>query len=462
MRWTPCQTKNNTNERALEQKRLDEILKATKWCTLQRFYMLFMIPVVLISIGASGLLIGVIVASETLGLAISAPVIGTLLNNRSNVSWVITIGCLLKSLSIGIILAGFSFESPSLILIGSFITGTTRTCIRDGFRLLIADHTPFGNRSQYLGKLRQQMGIGMFIGCFVGFAWLFIASQQDIPWNDANLPNEWWFKTIVGMVFFMLGNVYTAFVLPKQIKLMQSEKMIPENTCTSNTNESVDECKTETTSTVEVTTDTAKSEDNWTAKRLKHGFIGLLLLLGFEQLVGSLIRPFIIVFLEQKFNEYNEQHLIIAYAPGGILSVIIAPIIGRILDHKIKILPRYTLCIASFIGSLITVALIYATSLVQVIFIIIGDFTVLTVAGLSLEKMISAISKSHRGSVLGATTFVEQICTMLGPIIGGLLWDYISHTTPFWASVVVESMIGITYVVFFSYFPFDAMVQDRE
>ena len=474
-----CKRPKNKEEESFKLQTLNKIISKAKWCTLPGFYMDFMILVVLTSINATGLLIGLTVASETFGLAVTGPIVGKIINKRSNISLTMAIGNISKAISIGIIFVGFSFESIPLISFGVFTKGIARTMVRESFRVIIADHTPFKNRSEYLGKLRQQMGIGIAIGCFVGFGWLPVASNPEIPWKPSYLPYQWWFRTIVPMIFFMIGNIYAAFIVPKYIKIIQAINDGDDDinngddinggdtndgdTNDGGTNENIEITKNDTTeSTIVVETDSKDNMVELTERQLKYGFIGLLLLLGTEQLVGSLMRPFVIPFLNEKLSGYSTQVLTLAYTPGGILSIILAPIIGKILDQKIKILPRYTLCIASIVGAGITAAFIFgAQILIAVIFIIIIDFTVLTVAGLSLEKMVSGISKSHRGSIFGAQTFVENIATMLGPIIGGLLWDYVSHTMPFWSSVVVESVIGVSYVIFFCIYPLDTMSKDR-
>ena len=71
--------------------------------------------------------------------------------------------------------------------------------------------------------------------------------------------------------------------------------------------------------------------------------------------------------------------------------------------------------------------------------------------------IVSIISQDKRGTIFGIRTFIEQSCNMIGPIIGGLLWDYINVQAPFWTSIVAEIIVAILYIAFFTWIPLDIL-----
>ncbi|MHA2281316.1 MAG: hypothetical protein ACXAC5_10725, partial [Promethearchaeota archaeon] len=44
----------------------------------------------------------------------------------------------------------------------------------------------------------------------------------------------------------------------------------------------------------------------------------------------------------------------------------------------------------------------------------------------------------HRGKIFGVISALESVGFVIGPIIGGLVWDTISTITPFIISIIVE------------------------
>ena len=188
------------------------------------------------------------------------------------------------------------------------------------------------------------------------------------------------------------------------------------------------------------------------------GFILILILLGIEAFVGSLIKPFILLYLSKRITD-NTTLLSLAYVPGGLLSVLFAPYLGKGIDlcgtMKNGLKARYFLSILSIIGCLVTVGFLYSRNIIQVTFVILSDFTVVRTAQLALAKIVSAVSKDKRGTAFGIRTFIEQSCNTIAPIIGGILWDYVGSQAPFWTSIVAEIIVAILYIVFFTWIPMD-------
>jgi MFS family permease len=59
-------------------------------------------------------------------------------------------------------------------------------------------------------------------------------------------------------------------------------------------------------------------------------------------------------------------------------------------------------------------------------------------SGFVFINFISRISIKHRGKIFGIISAFESVGFVIGPIIGGLVWDTISTITPFIISIIVE------------------------
>ena len=171
-------------------------------------------------------------------------------------------------------------------------------------------------------------------------------------------------------------------------------------------------------------------------------FIILLVILFLENMVGSLVGSFLEFFLLENITD-NISFLILAYVPGAILSILLAPRIGRIAD---RINPSYVLGIASTIGAVTTWLLINSQEIWQFSILFIIDATVVSSAGLVLSKIVSSISRKRRGSVFGLHGSITNLGRISGPLIGGALWD-VKSTFPFILSIIVEGCLAVIYPI---------------
>ena len=59
----------------------------------------------------------------------------------------------------------------------------------------------------------------------------------------------------------------------------------------------------------------------------------------------------------------------------------------------------------------------------------------------------SRVSIKHRGKIFGLTMWVDQLGRVIGPIIGGILWDNLDYYVPFLISIY----IGLCLIPFFMF-----------
>jgi MFS family permease len=170
---------------------------------------------------------------------------------------------------------------------------------------------------------------------------------------------------------------------------------------------------------------------------------------------GSLAKPFLNVYLLEEI-ESDPTIVILAYIPSGIIAMFLAPKLGKLVD---KIHPAIGISVASVIGSLTTYFLISTTSLWIFAILLIFDTIIVNtaglviqnllsrMAGLVIQNLLSRISLSHRGKVLGLNRFFSSFGYIVGPIFGGLAWDYLGFKAPFIFSIFIELCLIPFYII---------------
>jgi MFS family permease len=70
--------------------------------------------------------------------------------------------------------------------------------------------------------------------------------------------------------------------------------------------------------------------------------------------------------------------------------------------------------------------------------LLIFDVAINNTSNLLLEQVFSRISQKHRGKTFSLRSISANLGGIIGPLIGGLAWDYIGIRTPFFISIFVE------------------------
>ena len=165
---------------------------------------------------------------------------------------------------------------------------------------------------------------------------------------------------------------------------------------------------------------------------------------------GSIAKPFLNVYLIENI-ESNLNLVIWAYLPAGLLATLLAPKLGKIVD---KLPPALGITITSVSGAVVTWLLINSGNIWIFSAFLLLDLTIMISAGLIFQNLVSRITIEHRGKILGIGEFFTFLGSVIGPIIGGIVWDFISPQFPFIISIFVElSLIPLYLVVVYYLLP---------
>lgn len=158
---------------------------------------------------------------------------------------------------------------------------------------------------------------------------------------------------------------------------------------------------------------------------------------------GSLARPFLNKYLLEVIT--SDPFLAsLVYLPAGAISMFLAPKLGKLVD---RIKPELGISITSIIGAVTTWLLINTNNYYIFSILLTVDVTVVQTANLVVQNLISRISIAHRGKSFGALQIFMGFGNVIGPIMGGLAWDYISITSPFFISIIVELCLITFYII---------------
>jgi MFS family permease len=141
----------------------------------------------------------------------------------------------------------------------------------------------------------------------------------------------------------------------------------------------------------------------------------------------------------------NPDLVVLIYVPSGVVSLLIAPYLGRLVD---RIKSPYLGMIATGIGgSLATVALLNAHNEWAFMLTLILVSTASTTESLIIQNFISRMSKTRRGRFFGLRSLFAQIGAIIGPILGGIVWDSWGIQWPFIISIFAVLALIPLYVV---------------
>ncbi|MBD3197807.1 MAG: MFS transporter [Candidatus Lokiarchaeota archaeon] len=363
-------------------------------------------------LSASGLQIGLIYSILVIGHMLSSTFVGWITDKTKSKTKLILIGSFGRGFSYFIIYFSIIYSNLALIAIGMFTLGFFAGFFWIPFDTLIAEKSHKNARSYAYGKRDSAIGIGIFVGSVIGFTLFGILNYLT--------PNNWYF-VYIGVPIFGCANIVAG---------VQFLRKVDENI--KYKEESTEEYKFN-----------QKKASKGSHSYFYIGLFFLLIALLFSNINGSLAKPFLNVYLLEKI-ENNPILAVFGFLPGYIISLVIAPKIGKYID---KIKPTIGITISSLLGALFTWLLISTSNLWIFSILLIIDYTIVNSANLVLNNFLSRISLKHRGKVMSLNSMCKNLGNITGPIIGGLVWDYISITAPFIISIFVELLLIPIYLV---------------
>jgi len=350
-------------------------------------------------LNATGLQVGLIFTLHIIGNLISSTFAGFITDKVKSKKKLVLFGSIGRGIAYFILYFALFFTNLIGIYIGYFFLGFFVGFFWVPFNTLIAQKSHKDVRSQAFGKKEAALGRGLMFGAILGFTIfnLTISYTENPLIIYLAIP-------IYGLVNFYAGIRFNRIV---------DESIIISNPLNDNNNNNL---KTQL------------------SKKMILGFILISIVLFLASLNGSLSRPFLNKYLLEVVT--NDPLIAsFAYIPAGIISMLLAPKLGSLLD---RIKPELGISFASIFGALVTWFLINTNNFILFSILLTLDIAIVQSASLVIQNLLSRITFKHRGKIFSSFQFFMSIGSILGPILGGLAWDFIGLTAPFLISIIVE------------------------
>ncbi|MCP4760276.1 MAG: MFS transporter [archaeon] len=422
-----------------------KMVNYTLFNTLGFFFLDYIIPIFTSqTIGASGLEMGIMFAVQTLGGMISSIFGGFLTDRVDRKSKIILFSSVGRGISYFFVYISFLMNSLLGITIGLFCLGFIGGLFWIAMSALVAEKSNKKHRSQAYGARDLVMGIGMALGAFIGFTFYLLGTGTSLIPTD--MFGTWIFNTPImiyfGFVVFGILNFYGGIKFYRNVD--ESIKFHDKSLSLNNEHKEKGENSDNQPNNSKI-----RQIISLIPKKMLFGLILLLTLIFLASINGRLARPFI--------NVYIIEHIVadpflatLIYLPSA-ASIILSPQIGKLVD---KVHPGLGLSSISILGSLLTWFLINTNNPILFSIILFFDICLGTAAGLIFQNFMSRITIEHRGKIMGLTNVFGNFGGIIGPLIGGLVWD-LSHQFTFIITIFVElSLIPLLFGAIYLLIPF--------
>ncbi|MHA1472142.1 MAG: MFS transporter [Promethearchaeota archaeon] len=400
----------------------NRMLKIVILNSLGFFFIGFLIPIIArYNMLATAIQISLIFSTQVLGRTVSGTITGFLTDRLKSRKKLVLIGSIGRGTSYFIIFTAIIVNSLLMLGIGTFTLGFMAGVFWVPFNTLIAEKSNKDNRSEAYGKKNSANAIGQMIGGVIGFLLLMILGFFT------NNP----FLLYASIPIFGIANFYAGFKFNREV----DESIIFTQSSNKIINPFIEENKRKHTKL---------------AGPIIFGSMFLMSVLFLSNINGSIAKPFLNIFVIETI-ESNIQLVTWAYLPAGIVATLLAPKLGVLVD---KLRPALGITITSTLGALITWLLINSANIWIFSLLLLIDMTIMIASGLIFQNLLSRISLKNRGKMLGSGEFFQFLGSVIGPILGGVVWDFYGPTYPFIISIFVElSLIPLYLVVVYYLIP---------
>jgi MFS family permease len=401
----------------------NHMLKIVILNSLGFFFIGFLVPIIArYNMFATAIQISLIVSIQVLGRTISGTITGFLTDRVKSRRKLVLIGSIGRGTSYFIIYTAIILNSITLLGIGTFSLGFMAGVFWVPFNTLIAEKSNKDNRSEAYGKRNSANAIGQMIGGVIGFLLLLI-----LGFFTSN-P----FLLYASIPVFGIANFYAGFKFNREV-----DESIKFNDPSENiTNPLIEE---------------NKEKHAKLAGPIILGSIFLMSVLFLSNINGSIAKPFLNIFVIETIESNIQLVVTWAYLPAGIVATLLAPKLGKLVD---KFRPAIGITVTSTLGALVTWLLINSANIWVFSLLLLIDMTIMIASGLIFQNLLSRISLKNRGKILGSGEFFQFLGSVIGPILGGVVWDFYGPTYPFIISIFVElSLIPLYLLVVYYLIP---------
>ncbi len=376
---------------------------------------------------------------------ISMPLIAYLTDHTSK-KLLVLIGSLGRTFSYSLYWISLVIKDLTLFGIGTFCQGLLVAFFWPPFFSLISEKSCKDNRTQALATGRGKMiGYGFLVGAFISipiFGLTSIFMPNNIPLMYSPILIFAILNLIAGYRFHVRVDedlTYEKFCASLDESNLQVQSLMSDDVIVGE----------ETITTVEIH-DIPETFNRKLNKSFMVGFFALIIVILITSIAGTIYSTFISAYLILNLLPGFSDNIIpiivmIVYFPAQVLSQLVAPKIGKLFD---RISPTLSVIIVNVFKALMIWLLISAFTSIDFAIILILLYISLESNGYLIQAIMSRVSIKHRGKVFGLHMWVDRLGRVIGPLIGGILWDNVDQIAPFIISIFI--ILGLIPVFVFA------------
>ncbi|PVX26460.1 MAG: hypothetical protein CW691_01410 [Candidatus Bathyarchaeum sp.] len=337
--------------------------------------------------------IGVLTAAFCVMQFIFAPILGRLSDNMGRKP-ILLVSILVSSLSFILFTVANSF---ALLLFSRIVAGiATEGAVAQAY---IVDMTNEKQRTKGLGRVSAAHGAGLIIGPAIGGALSVFG---------------FWAVGTTAVILTALNLLFVFFFLPESIATKQ---------------------RSQKTGILDYFHELPKNMTEMFTRPL----IGLVLTVFFIQGIAHSTIPVILPLLGASFFGFGTVEMSYMFMYIGLTEIILQGLVIAKMAQKVddsKLIAAGTLLMTL---GMLTIPLIpnFLLFIASVTMVACGIGTLLTSARSFVSKRTAA---NEQGNIMGITNSVSSIGTILGPLVGGFLFDFSGLITPFLLNAAIMTV----------------------
>ncbi len=365
---------------------LKSVYNSAFLCSLGFFMVSFLIPIIAYNVmEASATQVALVFSMLTLGTAAFSPLAGQI-SKRDQRRESIFGGALVRAAAYLGMTVSIWLSDINLLILNSLVWGMGAALYRVGSDTEISERVSRDNRTEAFGKREAAVARGNVLGAFLGFVVYFL------------------FGLIQVFIFYAITNIIGGFIV---IRNRPPEEFRP------------------------------SSPPQPGIRTIVHlGVITLVVAAALDTFISALLAPFVEIFILDQYPYLSVEVLALVYLPGGILSGALGAPLGRYADRTNKVV---IVSVAVLVGSISTLTLAFVPSLfpfaVHGLLAIAFLFSIGTVTGMMayavMSSVLGTVYEGRASEGFGLFEGAMGFSRFSGPIVGGLLWDFVNPTAPF-------------------------------
>lgn len=352
----------------------------------------FLLPIYSKRIDASALEIGWLFSIFSITTLLLRPLIGRAIDKYGRKRFFVA-AMFFYAVALGL----FAISSTmTMLYIARLVQGIASSLMWISAYAIAADMATSENRGVIYGQLDESNARGALIGAFFGFYFL-----GQFPMDEG-----WVYLFLLYALFAIMAGYFAYRDVPETLP---------------------------------------QKEDNLIEQKEKVSpFIYKIMVIVFiTGLSSSMITPLLLIFLQDRFTTDIGQ-LAMAFIPAAIVYSVLPSKMGKFSDKYGRIT---LISLGLFSAGVISFFIPNLPSLTWLIVLWVFEAVGMTMALPALDALVSDISGSSvRGRGYGMYTFAGSLGAVFGPLLGGVLYDNISHSAPFYLNgivLIITSLLAI-------------------